>query len=177
MVVKSPDAFRTISEAAEELDVPQHVLRFWETRFSQIKPMKRAGGRRYYRPADVELLKGVRSLLYREGYTIRGVQKILKEDGASYVAGVGRGDIEPRKREGEMASAPPPGMSKPAPRVRGGKAPAAAQEAEPPLQPLLPLGEVRVVVNRLSENHPDMLRAALRDLGDARRILDPTQGR
>ncbi|PZF76445.1 MerR family transcriptional regulator [Aestuariivirga litoralis] len=173
---KSPDAFRTISEAAEELDVPQHVLRFWETRFSQIKPMKRAGGRRYYRPADVELLKGIRSLLYREGYTIRGVQKILKEDGASYVAGVGRGEIEPRKREGEMASAPPPGMSKPAPRVKGAKG-EAAPAAEAPAQPLLPLGEVRVVVNRLSENHADMLRAALRDLGDARRILDPSQGR
>ena len=115
MVEKSPDAFRTISEAAEELDVPQHVLRFWETRFSQIKPMKRAGGRRYYRPADVELLKGIRSLLYKEGYTIRGVQKILKEDGAAHVAGVGRGEIEPRKREGEMATAPPPGMAKAAP--------------------------------------------------------------
>jgi len=97
MVDKSPDAFRTISEAAEELDVPQHVLRFWETRFSQIKPMKRAGGRRYYRPADVELLKGIRGLLYREGYTIRGVQKILKEDGASYVAAVGRGETPPAK--------------------------------------------------------------------------------
>jgi DNA-binding transcriptional MerR regulator len=176
MVEKSPDAFRTISEAAEELDVPQHVLRFWETRFSQIKPMKRAGGRRYYRPSDVELLKGIRSLLYKEGYTIRGVQKILKEDGASYVASVGRGEIEPRKREGEMASAPPPGMAKSAPRVGKGGAPAPA--AEPgPAQPLLPLGEVRVVVNRLSENHADMLRAALRDLGDARRILDPSQGR
>jgi DNA-binding transcriptional MerR regulator len=77
-VEKSPDAFRTISEAAEELDVPQHVLRFWETRFSQIRPMKRAGGRRYYRPADIELLQGIRSLLYKEGYTIRGVHKILK---------------------------------------------------------------------------------------------------
>lgn len=175
MVDKSPDAFRTISEAAEELDVPQHVLRFWETRFSQIKPMKRAGGRRYYRPADVELLKGIRSLLYKEGYTIRGVQKILKEDGASYVASVGRGEIEPRKREGEMASAPPPGTAKSAPRV--GKAGAAAVPDGAPAQPLLPLGEVRVVVNRLSENHADMLRAALRDLGDARRILDPSQGR
>jgi DNA-binding transcriptional MerR regulator len=172
MVDKSPDAFRTISEAAEELDVPQHVLRFWETRFSQIKPMKRAGGRRYYRPADVELLKGIRGLLYREGYTIRGVQKILKEDGASYVAAVGRGEIEPRKREGEMASAPPPGTAKSAPRLGKGAAPEAG-----PAQPLLPLGEVRVVVNRLSENHADMLRAALRDLGDARRILDPSQGR
>ena len=176
MVEKSPDAFRTISEAAEELDVPQHVLRFWETRFSQIKPMKRAGGRRYYRPVDIELLKGIRSLLYKEGYTIRGVQKILKEDGASYVASVGRGEIEPRKREGEMASAPPPGMSKPAPRVgKGGKAAAAA--TEPPAQPLLPLGEVRVVVNRLSENHADMLRVALRELGEARQILDPSQRR
>ena len=123
MVEKSPDAFRTISEAAEELDVPQHVLRFWETRFTQIKPMKRAGGRRYYRPADVELLKGIRSLLYKEGYTIRGVQKILKEDGAAYVAGVGRGEIVPRKREGEMASAPPPGTAKAAPRVASGKPP------------------------------------------------------
>ena len=176
MVEKSPDAFRTISEAAEELDVPQHVLRFWETRFSQIKPMKRAGGRRYYRPADVELLKGIRSLLYKDGYTIRGVQKILKEDGASYVSGVGRGEIEPRKREGEMASAPPPGMSKPAPRVgKGGKP--APEGAEAPAQPLLPLGEVRVVVNRLSESHADMLRVALRDLGEARRILDPSQSR
>ena len=176
MVEKSPDAFRTISEAAEELDVPQHVLRFWETRFSQIKPMKRAGGRRYYRPADVELLQGIRSLLYKEGYTIRGVQKILKEDGASYVAGVGRGEVEPRKREGEMASAPPPGMSKPAPRVgKGGKPAPAAADAQ--AQPMLPLGEVKVIVNRLSENHADMLRAALRDLGDARRILDPSQSR
>jgi DNA-binding transcriptional MerR regulator len=75
---KSPDAFRTISEAAEELDVPQHVLRFWETRFAQIKPMKRAGGRRYYRPGDIELLKGIRSLLYKDGYTIKGLQRILR---------------------------------------------------------------------------------------------------
>ena len=132
MVDKSPDAFRTISEAAEELDVPQHVLRFWETRFSQIKPMKRAGGRRYYRPADVELLKGIRSLLYKEGYTIRGVQKILKEDGAAHVAGVGRGEIEPRKREGEMATAPPPGMAKAAPRVtKPGTRPAARPATGP----------------------------------------------
>ena len=175
MVEKSPDAFRTISEAAQELDVPQHVLRFWETRFSQIKPMKRAGGRRYYRPADVELLKGVRSLLYKEGYTIRGVQKILKEDGAAYVAGVGRGEIEPRKREGEMASAPPPGTAKAAPRLAAKPKPQPAPEASKaavPAQSSLPLVEVKVV-NRLSENHAEMLRAALRDLGDARKILDP----
>ncbi len=82
---KAPDAFRTISEVAEELDIPQHVLRFWETRFAQIKPMKRSGGRRYYRPDDVDLLKGIRRLLYGEGYTIRGVQRILKEHGVASV--------------------------------------------------------------------------------------------
>lgn len=82
---KSPDAFRTISEVADELDLPQHVLRFWETRFSQIKPLKRGGGRRYYRPDDVELLKGIRHLLYGEGYTIKGVQRILKEQGPRFV--------------------------------------------------------------------------------------------
>ncbi len=82
---KAPDAFRTISEVAEELDLPQHVLRFWETRFSQIKPLKRGGGRRYYRPDDVVLLRGIRYLLYGEGYTIKGVQRILKESGARAV--------------------------------------------------------------------------------------------
>jgi DNA-binding transcriptional MerR regulator len=79
---KSAEAFRTISEVAEDLDLPQHVLRFWETRFVQIKPLKRAGGRRFYRPDDVELLRAIRQLLYGEGYTIKGVQKILKEQGA-----------------------------------------------------------------------------------------------
>lgn len=82
---KAPDAFRTISEVAEELDLPQHVLRFWETRFSQIKPMKRGGGRRYYRPDDIDLLRGIRHLLYGEGYTIRGVQRILKDHGVKFV--------------------------------------------------------------------------------------------
>ena len=82
---KAPDAFRTISEVADDLDIPQHVLRFWETRFAQIKPMKRSGGRRYYRPDDVDLLRGIRRLLYGEGYTIRGVQRILKEHGIKSV--------------------------------------------------------------------------------------------
>jgi DNA-binding transcriptional MerR regulator len=82
---KAPDAFRTISEVADDLDVPQHVLRFWETRFAQIKPMKRSGGRRYYRPDDVNLLRGIRRLLYGEGYTIRGVQRILREHGIKAV--------------------------------------------------------------------------------------------
>jgi DNA-binding transcriptional MerR regulator len=87
---KAPEAFRTISEVAEGLDVPQHVLRFWETRFSQIRPMKRGGGRRYYRPADVDLLKGIRHLLYSQGFTIRGVQRILKENGTAHVVTIGR---------------------------------------------------------------------------------------
>src|SRR5207248_1113538 len=82
---KAPDAFRTISEVADDLDIPQHVLRFWETRFAQIRPMKRSGGRRYYRPDDVDLLRGIRRLLYGEGYTIRGVQRILKEHGIGSV--------------------------------------------------------------------------------------------
>jgi DNA-binding transcriptional MerR regulator len=85
---KAPDAFRTISEVAEELDLPQHVLRFWETRFTQIKPMKRGGGRRYYRPDDVDLLRGIRHLLYGEGYTIRGVQRLLREHGGKFVQSV-----------------------------------------------------------------------------------------
>ena len=85
---KAPDAFRTISEVADEIDVPQHVLRFWESRFTQIKPMKRGGGRRYYRPDDVDLLRGVRHLLYGEGYTIRGVQRILRDEGAAFVQNV-----------------------------------------------------------------------------------------
>ncbi|MGB7432085.1 MAG: MerR family transcriptional regulator [Ahrensia sp.] len=90
---KSPDAFRTISEVAEDLDLPQHVLRFWETRFNQIKPLKRGGGRRYYRPSDVELLKGIRHLLYEEGYTIKGVQKILRENGNQFAIAIGSGDM------------------------------------------------------------------------------------
>ena len=78
---KSVDAFRTISEVADDLDLPQHVLRFWETRFAQIRPLKRAGGRRYYRPADVALLRSIRQLLYDEGYTIKGVQRLFREKG------------------------------------------------------------------------------------------------
>ena len=81
MNIKSPEAFRTISEVSRDLSLPQHVLRFWETKFAQIKPIKRGGGRRYYRPEDVKLLKGIKSLLYNDGYTIRGVQKVIKENG------------------------------------------------------------------------------------------------
>jgi DNA-binding transcriptional MerR regulator len=91
---KAPGAFRTISEVADEIDVPQHVLRFWESRFTQIRPMKRGGGRRFYRPEDVDLLRGVRHLLYGEGYTIRGVQRILREQGSPYVQNIWRADAQ-----------------------------------------------------------------------------------
>jgi DNA-binding transcriptional MerR regulator len=88
---KSAAAFRTISEVAEDLDVPQHVLRFWETKFSQVRPLKRGGGRRYYRPEDVELLRNIRDLLYTEGYTIKGVQRLLRESGGRVVEESGEG--------------------------------------------------------------------------------------
>jgi DNA-binding transcriptional MerR regulator len=93
-IEKAPDAFRTISEVSETLDVPQHVLRFWEAKFAQVKPLKRAGGRRYYRPEDIDLLKGVRALLYSEGFTIKGVQKVLREQGAKHVAEIGRNGVK-----------------------------------------------------------------------------------
>jgi len=96
---KAPDAFRTISEVSQDLDVPQHVLRFWETRFSQIRPMKRGGGRRYYRPDDVDLLRGIRHLLYGEGYTIRGVQRILREQGVKFVQAIWHSGIAPQPPE------------------------------------------------------------------------------
>jgi DNA-binding transcriptional MerR regulator len=98
---KSADAFRTISEVAEHLDTPAHVLRFWESRFPQIKPVKRAGGRRYYRPSDVALLVGIRRLLHDEGMTIRGVQKILREQGVRHVSGLAEGALP----EGETLDA------------------------------------------------------------------------
>ncbi|WP_455475461.1 MerR family transcriptional regulator [Bartonella sp. B17] len=91
---KSSDAFRTISEVAELLGLPQHVLRFWETRFTQIKPMKRSGGRRYYRPADIDLLNGIKQLLYDQGYTIKGVQRLLKENGIAFIVAFGNGDLD-----------------------------------------------------------------------------------
>lgn len=89
-VAKSADAFRTISEAAQELDVPQHVLRHWEEVFGQVRPMRRAGGRRYYRPLDIDLLRGIRVLLYEQRYTTKGVQKIFKDEGVKYISELGR---------------------------------------------------------------------------------------
>lgn len=90
-MAKGPDAFRTISEAADELNVPQHVLRFWETRFSFIRPMKRAGGRRFYRPQDIIILRGVQRLLHEDGYTIKGVQKLHKDEGLKRLIAIGGG--------------------------------------------------------------------------------------
>ena len=102
---KAPEAFRTISEVADELEVPKHVLRFWEAKFAQLKPMKRGGGRRYYRPEDVALLRGIRFLLYNDGYTIRGVQKILREHGPRYVMDYRR-LAEDAEEDEELATAP-----------------------------------------------------------------------
>ena len=108
---KSAAAFRTISEVAADLDVPPHVLRFWESKFSQIKPLKRGGGRRYYRPEDVELLRRIRTLLYRDGYTIKGVQKLLRSPGVRAVTPED-GGAEPAAPEA-ATPAPEPAASVP----------------------------------------------------------------
>ena len=109
---KQAGAFRTISEVAEDLDVPQHVLRFWETRFAQVRPLKRAGGRRYYRPEDVDLIAGIRHLLHVQRYTIKGAQRVLKEHGVRFVQAVGRGEAgaaAPPHQEREAGQEPAPG--------------------------------------------------------------------
>ena len=98
---KAPDAFRTISEAADEMGLPQHVLRFWETKFPQIKPLKRGGGRRYYRPQDIELLRGIKYFLYDEGYTIKGLQKLIKERGARFICAMPDGLAEASLAQGQ----------------------------------------------------------------------------
>ena len=122
---KSPEAFRTISEVADDLDVPQHVLRFWEGRFTQIKPVKRAGGRRYYRPEDIDLLRGIRALLYTEGFTIKGVQKVLRDRGLKHVMAIG---------QGKTAHAPMP-VAPPAPPAPPPPIPAAAETKVTPFRP------------------------------------------
>jgi DNA-binding transcriptional MerR regulator len=125
-VDKAPDAFRTISEVAEELDVPQHVLRFWESRFKEIRPMKRGGGRRYYRPDDVALLRGIRHLLYGEGYTIRGVQRLLREQGVKFVQAVWQPGA-PQPKHGKADDDATPGIAD--------EADAALEEADLPAPP------------------------------------------
>jgi DNA-binding transcriptional MerR regulator len=149
-VDKSPDAFRTISEAAQELDLPQHVLRFWETRFSTIKPLKRGGGRRYYRPEDVLLLKGIRHLLYDQGFTIKGVQKILKDQGARHVAAIGNGGAV-----GELPSPDDDGVDETAELV------ADVTDDLPPTPAL-----------SISDTDRERLSAVLRDLLECKRLLE-----
>ena len=153
---KEPEAFRTISEVGETLDVPQHVLRFWETRFSQIRPMKRGGGRRYYRVNDVDLLKGIRQLLYGKGYTIKGVQRILKERGVAHVTDIGRG------QEVEVVSAPEPGKSASAPPPSTYQSPVAQAGA---------MQEQNVDLT-LTSLKKEELELALADLAAAKRLLD-----
>jgi DNA-binding transcriptional MerR regulator len=174
---KAPDAFRTISEVAGDLDLPQHVLRFWESRFAQIRPMKRAGGRRYYRPDDVDLLRGIRHLLYGEGYTIRGVQRILREQGPKFVQAVwqpGAAQPGPPTSEDQVADDTDHlpsdgtarnvfGMLKPAPAqietdVRG------ALPASVSIAPAAPTG--------LRTDELRKLQAALDELGECRRMID-----
>jgi DNA-binding transcriptional MerR regulator len=137
---KSASAFRTISEVADDLDVPSHVLRFWETKFSQIRPLKRGGGRRYYRPEDVELLRRIRQLLYRDGYTIKGVQRLLR-DRSGEVA-----DVEPPA---------PPEASPPAP------APARTQPAPAP-KAVMPPRDLAAVADELAELKRLLMRARTR---------------
>jgi len=169
-VEKSPDAFRTISEVAQELDVPQHVLRFWESRFREIRPMKRGGGRRYYRPDDVDLLRGIRHLLYGEGYTIRGVQRLLREQGVRFVQGVWRPGAQqpghPPPEDAAAAEAIEQDVGTDdeeedeeiaeSPRREGPPPPRAAPPAAP----------------GLGREHAQKLQAALRDLTECRQLLD-----
>ena len=126
-MAKGPDAFRTISEAAEELNVPQHVLRFWETKFSFIRPMKRAGGRRFYRPQDIVVLRGVKALLHDAGYTIKGVQKLHKEFGLKRLIAAASGEAPPSSEAAPTPSSPAPRA--PAPRPAAAGATAALEQA------------------------------------------------
>ena len=133
---KGPEAFRTISEVADDLEVPKHVLRFWEAKFAQVKPMKRGGGRRYYRPEDVALLKGIRHLLYSEGYTIRGVQKILRENGPRSVMAPREGDAPSQARGPEI-----PDVAAEAAKSRASAAAAEPMTMEAPADEELPGGD------------------------------------
>jgi DNA-binding transcriptional MerR regulator len=160
VVEKSPDAFRTISEAAEELDLPQHVLRFWETRFSTIKPLKRGGGRRYYRPEDVLLLKGIRHLLYDQGFTIKGVQKILKDHGVRNVIAIGDGRPMEPVTAAELAAEQQ--IDEPEIEVDADVVAETAVEGRAPRQ----------TVPVLDQQGRDRLNKVMKDLLDCKRLLD-----
>lgn len=169
---KSPDAFRTISEVADDLDLPQHVLRFWETRFIQIKPMKRGGGRRYYRPQDVELIKGIRHMLYDQGYTIKGVQKLLRERGAAFIGALGSGNPEAANAllAAKAQDGAPPSVHDDGDEMLVGQAKArrrffgfGAKDEDGPI----PAG-----TDRLSRDNRALLQEALFDLLECKRLLD-----
>jgi DNA-binding transcriptional MerR regulator len=174
-VDKAPDAFRTISEVADELDIPQHVLRFWESRFPQIKPMKRAGGRRYYRPDDVDLLRGIKHLLYGEGYTIRGVQRILREQGPKFVQavwqpGAAQPAALPNEEPAETAEQLPPDDAARAlfDLLKAPSAPGAEEEPEVPG----PVVTVAAPVPHLALDHVRRLQSALHEIRECRRLID-----
>jgi len=177
---KAPDAFRTISEVAEEINVPQHVLRFWETRFGQIRPLKRGGGRRYYRPDDVDLLRGVRHLLYGEGYTIRGVQRILREEGLAFVQEVWRVDAEPSveaEEDGVEAAgdesevgAQEPSFFAVAIEVDEGSSEPARERREPNFAATAPAEQPQR--SHIDAENRRKLQAALDDLVACRRLID-----
>jgi DNA-binding transcriptional MerR regulator len=182
-VDKASDAFRTISEVADDLDVPQHVLRFWETRFAQIKPMKRGGGRRYYRPEDVDLLRGIRHLLYGEGYTIRGVQRILKDNGVKFVQSVWQSGApqpeRPRPEDSADADAAVDAAMAPiadADLDQGGEArreppPQRRASADAASRAAAPQAPAPVSAS-LSRDDLQKLQATLHELGECRRLLD-----
>ncbi|MEM6943017.1 MAG: MerR family transcriptional regulator [Pseudomonadota bacterium] len=143
---KSPDAFRTISEVSEELDLPQHVLRFWETKFSQIRPLKRAGGRRLYRPDHIALLRGIKALLYDDGLTIKGAQKVLRERGQKAVVARGRADAELSLEIPQVPSDAAERLAALRARLEArGEAPAPDLPADAPL----PKADVRASIDRL----------------------------
>jgi DNA-binding transcriptional MerR regulator len=176
-VEKSPDAFRTISEVADVLDTPAHVLRFWESRFPQIRPVKRAGGRRYYRPSDVALLSGIRRLLHDEGMTIRGVQKILREQGVRHVAGLTEEELAADEAVSvEAATAPPRRMPPPPPPPAPPPAlipfpgPVERGGPPPPPAPQLPLFSAPAAPDTLPEAVAD---APVPDLAARLRALPP----
>jgi DNA-binding transcriptional MerR regulator len=172
-VEKAPGAFRTISEVAQELEVPQHVLRFWESRFREIRPMKRGGGRRYYRPDDLDLLRGIRHLLYGEGYTIRGVQRLLREQGVRFVQNVWQpGAPQPARQTAEQDE---------------GIEQASADDADAlPFSTLRDVGDERVQRSHaqpaagvtsaapagLAAEEVQKLRAAVQELTECRRLLE-----
>ena len=174
---KAPDAFRTISEVAGDLELPQHVLRFWESRFTQIRPMKRAGGRRNYRPDDVDLLRGIRHLLYGEGYTIRGVQRILREQGPRFVQAVwqpGAAQPGPPTNEDQVtddtdqlpadgAARNVFGMLKSTPALIETE----MHEPQPAIVSIAPAAPAGLRTDELRK-----LQAALDELGECRRLID-----